>query len=346
MVIKKLNLALQGGGAHGAYTWGVLDRLLEEEGIEIEGISGTSAGAMNGATLAAGYQKNGRQGAKDELRKFWKAVSEASYVSPFKQHPLEKWTDRWNLDHSWSYTAFDVLARLVSPYALNPFNFNPLRPILENALDIEATQACRKIKLFVTATRVRDGHARVFSCNEITVDVLLASACLPQVFQAVEIEGDKYWDGGYMGNPAIWPLIYRCDSPEVLLVQLNPIERDDAELYSAADISNRLNEITFNASLIAELRAIRFVSKMVKEGKLEHDRYKDMHIHMVRRPEEMDQLNASSKLNASWAFFQHLHGLGRQAAEVWLQECATRLGDESTINIEHDFLKPLPAKVA
>lgn len=336
MVKKRINLALQGGGSHGAYTWGVLDRLLEEETLEIEGISGTSAGAMNGAMLAAGYHKNGREGAKASLAHFWERVSQAAYLSPLKRYPLEKWIDRWNMDHSLMYTAFDIMTRFLSPYVFNPFNFNPLRPILEEALDVEAAHHCTTIKLFVTATRVRDGRARVFTCDEITVDVLLASSCLPQVFQAVEIDGEHYWDGGYMGNPALWPLIYQCKSPDVLLVQLNPVERDEVP-YSATDIINRLNEITFNSSLLAELRAIRFVGRLVREGRLKEG-YKDMHLHMVHRPPEMETMDASSKLNTEWEFFQYLHLLGRDAAERWLKRNYAKIGREGTVDIGGEFL--------
>ena len=335
---KKINLALQGGGAHGAFTWGVLDRLLEEEAIEIEGISGTSAGAMNAAVLVGGYMKGGRQGAKDLLETFWRRVSEAALFSPLHKTPIERMITGWNLDASPVYHWYDVLSRMYSPYELNPLNINPMRLILEDVLDLENVQACSVIKLFITATHVLSGQARVFQCSEITTDVLLASACIPFLFQAVDIEGEPYWDGGYMGNPAIWPMIYNCESPDVVLVQINPIHNPIVP-KTANEIINRLNEITFNSSLVSEMRAIEFVSKLIRDEKLDSTRYKDMHVHLIYEADEMSRLNASSKMNADWDFFTFLRDMGRRSANQWIKENWEQVGTKSTIDIRSKFLQ-------
>jgi len=337
MAKKRINLALQGGGAHGAYTWGVLDRLLEEEDFIIEGISGTSAGAMNAAMLVNGYMQGDRQGAKDMLHKFWWRVSEAALLSPLHKSPLERMLTGWNMDVSPMYQWFDMLSRVFSPYELNPLDINPMRQILEDLLDPELVQACSMIKLFITATHVSSGQPRVFECHEINTEVLLASACIPFVFQAVEIDGEHYWDGGYMGNPAIWPLIYYCQSEDVLLVQINPIHSETLP-KSAHDIINRLNEISFNSSLIAEMRAIDFVSKLIAQDKLERGRYKALRVHLIYAREEMHRLNASSKMNADWDFFLFLKELGRQQAETWLKTDWKHVGQKSTIDIHEKFL--------
>ncbi|MGF1527400.1 MAG: patatin-like phospholipase family protein [Candidatus Competibacterales bacterium] len=340
MTPKKINLALQGGGAHGAYTWGVLDRVLEDERLVIEGISGTSAGAMNAAVLVQGYMRDGNAGARRALEDFWHRIAASARFTPFRTNPLAKWlwNHPWNLDRSPSYRVMDALARLVSPYFSNPLDHNPLQRILEQVLDIATVNSCSRIQLFVTATRVRDGRARVFQCHEIGIDALLASACLPQLFQAVVIDGEAYWDGGFMGNPAIWPLIYGCRSPDVMLVQINPMERDEIPV-EAAEIINRVNEITFNASLLAEMRAIEFVSRLIQRGKLEpSDGYKQMRVHLVERPAEMIALNASSKLNVDWDFLVYLKNLGRRAADDWLAANYDHLGQEGC-NIQHTFLE-------
>ncbi len=334
---KTINLALQGGGSHGAFTWGVLDRLLEEEKLVIEGISGTSAGAVNAAMLVNGFVKGGREGARDSLAHFWKRVSESAAYSPLHKTPFQRMVSGWNMDFSPAYRWFDLMSRLFSPYEFNPLNINPMRDIIENVCDIGAIQACSVIKLFITATHVASGQARVFQCHEVTPDVLLASTCIPLIFQAVEVESEHYWDGGYMGNPAIWPLIYHCESRDVALVQINPLHREELP-KTAHEIIDRLNEITFNSSLVAEMRAIDFVSKLLKEGQLDSKRYKDMHIHLIYAPEAMHELNASSKINADWDFFQYLKDIGRNAAEAWLEAHWDDVGQRSSINIREKFL--------
>jgi NTE family protein len=334
---KTVNLALQGGGAHGAYTWGVLDRLLEEDKLVIEGISGTSAGAMNAAMLVNGYMDSGRDGAKRYLETFWKRISETAAYSPLHKSPFERVLTGWNMDHSPIYQTFDILSRLFSPYELNPLNINPMRYILEEMIDHEAMTSCSIIKLFIAATHVASGQVRIFQCHELSTDVLLASACIPFLFQAVEINGEAYWDGGYMGNPAIWPLIYHCNSQDVVLVQINPIH-DNRLPKTAADIINRLNEISFNSSLIAEMRAIDFVTRLIEKGALTGDEYKKMHMHLVYSPTHMHNLNASSKMNADWDFFRHLRDIGYGDAETWLKSHWKDIGERSSLDIRNKFL--------
>ncbi|HSD93312.1 MAG TPA: patatin-like phospholipase family protein, partial [Methyloceanibacter sp.] len=255
-----VDLALQGGGAHGAFTWGVLDRLLEEDWLRIDGISGTSAGAMNAAVLIDGYAKDGPDGARQSLETFWREVSRASMLSPFRRTPLDMLLGRWTLDFSPGFVMMDLMSRLLSPYELNPAGINPLRDILAKCIDF-GRLAQAPIKLFVTATNVRTGRGHVFRSADITPDVLLASACLPTLFQAIEIDGEAYWDGGYSGNPTITPLVRECSSKDTILVAINPVERPGAP-RTARDILNRLNEVSFNAVLLKELRMIALLHRV------------------------------------------------------------------------------------
>ncbi len=334
---KKINLALQGGGAHGAYTWGVLDRLLEDERIEIEGISGTSAGAMNGAVFADGYAKGGREGARKALEEFWSNVSELGRFSPIQHAPLQEHLKTWDMDWSPSFAFFDVLTRIFSPYNTNPLNINPLKTILTESINFEHLRNSEEIKLFIAATSVSTGQPKIFSHNELTVDALMASACLPFLFQAVEIGDDGYWDGGYMGNPSIWPLTYHCESNDIVIVEINPIVRKGVP-REAKDIINRLNEISFNASLIAEMRSIHFVNRLIDSNRLTDPDYRKMNIHLIASDKAMLKMNASSKFNASWEFFTYLHHLGKEAATRWLKATFDQIGVDSSIDIAEVFL--------
>jgi NTE family protein len=322
-----VDLALQGGGSHGAFTWGVLDRLLEEPWLRIEAISGTSAGAMNAAVLADGWLKGGAEGAKNALATYWRQVSDAAAFSPFQRTPVDKLMGRWSLDHSPAYLAMDLLTRVASPYDLNPMGYHPLKPILEDSIDYAAL-ARSPIKLFVTATNVRTGRGRVFRNGEITADVLLASACLPTMFQAVEIDGEAYWDGGYAGNPTLTPLIRETDARDTLLVQINPRERAEVP-RTAADIMNRLNEISFNASLMKELRMIALLRQVADPGTGEGARWANMRAHRIMT-EKLAELGASSKLNAEWDFIEMLHAEGRTAASAFLESHGDDVGHRST----------------
>jgi len=326
-----VDLALQGGGSHGAYTWGVLDRLLEEPWLDIDGISGTSAGAMNAAVLADGYAKGGAAGARAALEKFWRLVSDAARFSPFKRGPFDVILGRWTLDSSPMYVAMDLVSRLVSPYQLNPKGANPLREILAELVDFERL-ARSPIKLFITATTVRTGRGHVFKNDAITPDVLLASACLPTMFQAIEIDGEPYWDGGYSGNPTITPLIRECKSQDTILVQINPVERKKSP-RSAPEILNRLNEVSFNAVLLKELRMIALLRQVADPGDSEGALWAGMRIHRIGS-EMLTELGASSKLNAEWEFFTLLHDEGRRSAQVFLETHAIDLGRRHTLDID------------
>jgi NTE family protein len=294
---KRINLALQGGGAHGAFTWGVLDRLLEHPRIEVEAISGTSAGVMNAVVLAAGLSDDGNAGARGRLDDFWRQVSHIDRFSPIQRTFWEWFNGGYTLDGSPGLAIMETLTRTFSPYQVNPFNFNPLRGILEDLIDFDTVRHASRVKLFISATNVSTGRARIFENRDMSPDVLMASSCLPQMFQAAEIDGEHYWDGGYMGNPALFPLIYGAESRDIILVQINPLHRAGVP-KSARDIQNRINEISFNASLIHEMRAIHFVSRLIHSGQLDSGDYKSMLMHMIEAEHLLEGFGASSKLNA------------------------------------------------
>src|ERR1700758_2889466 len=326
-----IDLALQGGGSHGAFTWGVLDRLLEEPWLTIAGISGTSAGAMNAAVLADGWAAGGAAGARETLEKYWRRVSRAAAFSPMQRSPLDRLMGRWSLDSSPAYVFTDLMSRLLSPYDLNPLGFNPLREILIDSIDFERL-ARAPIKLFVTATRVRTGRGRIFRNAEINTDVLLASACLPTMFRAVEIDGEPYWDGGYAGNPTITPLVRESDAYDTILVQINPTERPE-EPRSAAEILNRLNEISFNSPLAEELRMIALLRQVADPGNGEGARWAQMKTHRIKS-DMLASFGASSKLNAEWAFVSKLRDEGRRAASAFLDAHGADLGVRSTADLD------------
>jgi NTE family protein len=326
-----VDFALQGGGAHGAFTWGVLDRLLEEPWLRIDGISGTSAGAMNAAVLIEGHADNGADGARAALENFWRRVSRAALLSPLRRTPLDVLLGRWTLDHSPVFVAMDLMARLFSPYDLSPGGANPLRDVLAQTVDFDRL-AQAPIKLFVTATNVRTGRGRVFRNSEITPDVLLASACLPTLFQAIEIDGESYWDGGYSGNPTITPLVRECSSKDTIVVQINPVERPGLP-RSARDILNRLNEVSFNAVLLKELRMIALLRQVAQPDNSESAKWADMRIHRISS-KMMVELGYSSKLNAEWEFLCMLREEGRRAGEAFLAAHQENLGRRSTFDLD------------
>jgi NTE family protein len=326
-----IDLALQGGGAHGAFTWGVLDRLLAEPRLQVEGISGTSAGAMNAAVLVDGFAHGGPEGARDALEAFWNRVSRAAMYSPFRRSPLDVLLGRWTLDYSPVYIAADIMARHFSPYDFSLAPANPLREILSSCVDF-ARLSRSPIKLFVTATNVRTGRGRVFRNAEITPDVLLASACLPTLFQAVEIGGELYWDGGYSGNPTITPLIRECTSSDTILVQINPVERADSP-RTAREILNRLNEVSFNAVLLKELRMIALLRQVAHESGSEAAKWAAMRMHRVTS-DLMISLGSSSKPNAEWDFLVMLRDEGRRRAKEFLAHHSADLGRRSSLDLD------------
>lgn len=332
-----VDLALQGGGSHGAFTWGVLDRLLEEPWLEVEGISGTSAGTMNAAVMISGFTQGGREGARAALDAFWHRVSESARMSPFRRGPLEILTGQWTLENSPLFVAVDMATRLFSPYDLNPGGTNPLRQVLLESIDF-ASLATAPIKLYVTATNVRTGRGRVFRNAEITPDVLLASGCLPTMFQAVEIDGEAYWDGGYAGNPSLAPLVTECAALDTILVQINPVERPGTP-RSASEILNRLNEISFNMPLIKELRVIAMLMRGDAHPTGESGRWGRVRIHRITS-DIMVKLGHSSKLIAEWAFLTMLRDEGRRATQEFLDAHATDLGKRPSLDLS-TLLEPV-----
>jgi len=326
-----VDLALQGGGSHGAYTWGVLDRLLEESWLQIDGISGTSAGAMNAAALAYGYALGGSHGAQRALEGFWRRVSHVGQFSPLQRGPLDVLLGEWSLDHSLAYLTIDMMSRVFSPYDLHIAGWNPLRRILTDGIDF-AQVTKSPIKLFITVTNVATGRPRVFRNSDLTPDALIASACLPTMFQAIEIEGEAYWDGGYSGNPTITPLVRECASHDTIIVPINPIERKGTP-RSASEILNRLNEVAFNAVLLKELRMIALLRRVADPGDAEGKQWADMRVHKVPNA-FLTGLNASSKLIAEWDFFCMLRDEGRRAAQAFLDDNADDLGHRSTLELD------------
>jgi Predicted esterase of the alpha-beta hydrolase su perfamily len=335
---KPVALALQGGGMHGAFTWGVLDRLLEDGRLAIEGVSATSAGAMNATVLAYGLLQGGSDGARLALHDFWKAIAySAQRYNPFRWLPWFKSSHTLGLNHSPMYAMADIALRLLSPYQFNPNNLNPLREVLGSQVDFAALREHCPIQLYLCATNIETSRIRIFPPEELSIDAVLASACVPTLFQAVSIDGQHYWDGGYVGNPAIFPLIYHCGARDVVIVHINPIVRKGVP-KTAAEILNRINEVSFNSSLIRELRAISFVTKLIQDGKVKHGEMKEMLIHSIRSDQTMMALGVSSKLNADWDFLCYLRDQGRDEAGRWLQQNYTAIGERCSVDLDQEFL--------
>jgi NTE family protein len=293
---------------------------------------------MNAVVLAQGWTADGADGARAALAGFWRAVAEAGTLySPCRPWPWQTFSGDASLEASPGYQWLDLATRMFSPYQLNPLNFNPLREVLERHVDFDALRRHSEIKLFIAATNVETCKVRIFRCADLSADAVLASACLPHLFQAVAIDGEYYWDGGYVGNPAIYPLIYDCDSRDVLIVHLNPVVRRGCP-RTAAEIMNRLNEVSFNSSLMREMRAIAFVSSLIERGKLQPGEARQMLMHSIRADEEMQQYGVSSKLNADWAFLVALRDKGRLHAERWLARHFDAIGERSSVDIRAEFL--------
>ncbi len=339
---KPVNVALQGGGSHGAFTWGVLDRLLEDGRLEFAAISGTSAGAMNAVAFAHGWTKGGAEGAREQLHDFWRAVARTGRFSPVQRMPWDVLWGNWSVENTPGYQWFDALSRIVSPYSANPFTHNPLRDVVRNEIDFDLVRRCKGPNLFVSATNVETGQPRVFERSELTPDVVMASACLPQIFQAVEIDGVPYWDGGYGGNPALYPFFYANPVEDVLLVQINPSFREGAP-RAAKDIQNRVEEITFNAAMLREFRAIAFVNELIDSGRIERGHYRNIRMHRIDADAALQDLSPSSKINAEWAFLEHLRDLGRVAAQDWLAKNYEAVGTRATLDISGELAPGLAA---
>ncbi len=332
---KAVNLALQGGGAHGAFTWGVLDRLLEEDRLIVDGITATSAGSINAVVLAYGLAVGGREGAKKALALFWRRMSAIMTSSIVQPSMLDKMSGNFGLDYSPGYHLINVLCQFLSPYQLNPFNLNPLKDLIEEIVDFDRVRQQTAVKLFLCATNVRKCKVEVFHGMELTADHVLASSCLPFLMHAVEIAGERYWDGGFIGNPALFPLIYECDARDIILVQVAPTQRSDCPVR-ANSILSRMQEVSVNSSLMREMRAVAFVNKLIDQGRMTGG--KQILVHVIEAEDAIGELASSSRLNGDWDFLLHLYNIGRRRTEDWLASNCCRLGVESSVDLQTKYL--------
>lgn len=341
--MKTLNLALQGGGSHGAFTWGVLDALLADERIAFEGLSGTSAGAVNAVALASGWAKalaagqDPRAGARQSLARLWEEIGRWGTLGTLQARfarlmwggmapefaPTNIWANAWN--------------GMFSPYQSNPLDINPLRQLLEREIDFAAIAAHRQLKVFVSATHVKTGKAVIFTGEQLTAQAVMASACLPSLFMAVEIDGEAYWDGGYSVNPALTPLIDACGSEDLMVVQINPLERAHTP-HNVTEIVDRVNELTFNASLLTQMRGIDFVNRLLADGSLKAGRCKHVRLHRIDGGEAMQPFTASSKGSADPELIRQLFGIGQLAARNWLARHYPAIGQHGTVDVRRDYL--------
>jgi NTE family protein len=339
---KIVNLALQGGGAHGAFAWGILDALLEDGRIDVEGLTACSAGSMNALAYVQGYMEGGREGARQKLEEFWREVSKAGAVfSPVPGNPFEKMFGMGSTENPYAFFMFDTMTRMFSPYQFNPLDINPLRDVVERLFDFEKIRQCENLKLFVSATNVSTGMAHIFRTPEMSIDVAMASACLPFLFKAVEIDGEHYWDGGYMGNPVLYPLFYETKSSDIILVHLNPMYREEIPTTAPA-IMNRVNEISFNGSLLKDLRSIAFVKKLVELDMIRDEYkhlYKDLLVHPVRADDMMKEYSLNSKFDTDWGFLTDLRDKGREGMKIWLEEHFDNIGKRSSVDLHEEFLQ-------
>ncbi|MBX9710778.1 MAG: patatin-like phospholipase family protein [Xanthobacteraceae bacterium] len=333
---KKINLALQGGGSHGAFTWGVLDHLLEDGRLEITGISGASAGAVNAVMLADGLARGGPEEARKRLSAFWRAASAGGDLPPVQRAIADRLFSMMPFASAPVQNWFEAMAHYFSPYELNPLNINPLSDLIDRFVDFDAVRENTDLPLYISTTNVHTGRLRIFSNDTITADVVMASAALPFLFRAVEIDGVLYWDGGYMGNPAIFPFLQTTETEDVLVVQINPVSRTTTPRTSA-EIINRLNEITFNSALISELRTMDFVNQLIDDGRLPRgtgkDQYRRLNIHRIDLGSLGTRLAGSSKLKTDFDFFDLLHKAGAHAAKKFLDEHFDTIGKQSSIDL-------------
>lgn len=334
---KKISLALQGGGSHGAFTWGVLDALLEDPRIDVEGVSGTSAGAMNATATIQGLLKNGNVGARKTLRDFWEKIGEKGKKSLLQFNPMDKMTKRFEMSNNPIFKTIGFMNTLLSPYELNPQNIHPLQDLIMDVFDFEALKKSKDRKLFLCATHVATGKLKIFTGKEITPEALLASACVPSLFQAIEIEGEFYWDGGFIGNPAIYPLIYHCDTPDILIIQIRRVH-DPIVPRTMREINNRLGEITQNACLTREMRSIAFISKLIDDGVIAPGALKRLYVHLIRDDAFFGTLDRASGFSADPDFLEYLFEQGRRCGKKWLTENFDAIGKKTTARLEEDFV--------
>lgn len=353
--MRTLNLALQGGGSHGAFTWGVLDALLEDGRVGLDGLSGASAGAVNAVAVASGWARaaasgrDPREGAREKLAGIWDRVGALGSLGTLQQQFMRMLWGGLPPELSPGHLIGGAWRGLLSPYQSNPLDINPLRTMLEEEIDFAAIAAQREVKVFVSATHVKTGKAVVFSGGRLDARAVLASACLPTLFQAVEIDGEAYWDGGYAANPPLAPLVQECAADDLVLVQINPLRRDDVP-RTAAEIADRANELTFNASLLTQMRAIDFVNRLLAAGAVPHARCRSVHVHRIEGGAALQAFPTSSRASADGTMIGRLFDAGRAAGREWLAQHFEAIGVRSTVDIERDYLDatsmelPLPVQ--
>jgi NTE family protein len=333
---KRINLALQGGGAHGAFTWGVLDHLLEDGRLAVEGISGTSAGAVNAVMLADGLRRGGAEEARKRLDDFWQAASLGGDLPAVQRAVLNRLFSLLPGEGSPTFDWLNAWSKYLSPYDLNPLNINPLKDLIERFVDFEGLRTDTR-QIFIAATNVQTGRLHIFPHDKISAEAVMASACLPAVFRAVEIDGVSYWDGGYLGNPVLYPFFRSTDSEDVLIVQINPLVRKKIPT-TTRDIMGRVNEITFNSSLLAELRAIEFVNRQIDQGRLPHgtgeNEYRRINVHRIVLEGLGERFASAANLRNDYESFQLLRKLGQRAARRFLEKHYEDVGARSSIDLK------------
>ena len=336
---KHVSIAMQGGGAHGAFTWGVLDRLLEEKDFVIEGVSGASAGGMNAVSVAQGIMDGGNEGAREALDKYWKINAEAGKTSILKTGVIDTLLGKYTMLHTPAFIITDLLCKFLSPYQFNPSGSNPLKSIVEELFDFDRLNEFDGVRIFLSATHVYTGKIKTFSNinHELCTEAMLATACLPTLFHAVMVKGEYYWDGGYTGNPVIYPLIYDCEPADIMLIKLNPTHRNRLPL-TPGEISDRMNEITNNTSIMREMRSMHFITKLIDDGIVAPGKLKRMNVHLIENEATFQDLGWSSKLNTDWEFLSHLKEEGRKTADKWIEKNYDKIGKQTTAPVAEEFV--------
>lgn len=337
---KRVSIAMQGGGAHGAFTWGVLDRLLEEKDFVIEGVSGASAGGMNAVSVAQGMMEGGNEGARAALKRYWETNAEAGKSSFLKPGLMDVLLNKFTMNNSLPFILSDVMCKFLSPYQFNPVGTNPLTEIVNKLFDFDKLNKYKDVKVFLSATHVYSGKIKVFSNarEELSTETMLATACLPTLFHAVLVNGEYYWDGGYTGNPVIYPLIYECETSDVMLLKLNPTHRNRLPVTSS-EISDRMNEITNNTSIMREMRSMHFITKLIDEGLVAPGKLKRLNVHLIENEGVFAELGWSSKLNTDRVFLTHLFNEGRKTADKWIEKNYDNIGKKSTADVAEEFVE-------
>ncbi len=330
---KTISLAIQGGGTYGAFGWGVLDRLLQEEDLVIDALSGSSAGAINAVVVADGYARGGgREGARKALDRFWRTLGGTATLSPLQRTPLDRMAPTFTMEFSPVYHLLELAGAMAGPVREGPVTLNPLRNFLSATIDFERVRDCEELQLFIAATNVRTGAGKLFRREEMDAQRLVASACLPTVFAAVEVDGEMYWDGSYVANPPLAPLMKHSAASDVIIIQNNPIARSDMP-RTMADIANRANELAFNISFVREVSALQYLNGVPDEGRGAGMTPNTMHLHLISGNEYLNEHGISAKFNAEMSFLQMLHDQGVQSAERWLKEQGAQIGVKSTLDL-------------